>query len=234
MKKILLVMMFSFGIATMANANQQFDYYVNEVMYFKTQITNNFTGKLIKQKDDKLEIKIFEDLYVNRNLYAKKDDVIALPIEKIESVMLNNEYVYKDKKVIILNNYNYKEINSGCPKLGLVDNAIKNQIAINKQLGKSLKSSGAALMGLGVPILVTGTILLACGYSTDTYYLYGEKINTYKNTSAGIAGAILFPIGITMTTIGIPLYCTGVKIGNMNAEFSLNFNSNGAGISLVY
>lgn len=234
MKKILLVMMFSLAFATMANANQQFDFYANEVMDFKTEITNNFTGKLIKQKDGKLEIKIFEDLYVNRNLYAKKDDVIALPIDKIESIMLKNDYIYKDKKIIILNNYNYKDISTETPKLGLVDNAIKNQIAINEQLGKSLKNSGAMLIGLGIPILVTGTILLGYGYSTDAYYIYGEQINTYKNTSAGIAGAVLFPIGFTMTTIGIPLYCTGVKIGKKNAEFSLNFNGNGAGISLVY
>lgn len=112
----------------------------------------------------------------------------------------------------------------------------------NKVIGKALKTTGAVALGIGVPCLFTGTILMAVGLSGLKGELK-ENISTKKldkvqtinaemdiNSKLATAGYILFPIGASLTIVGIPLHIHGNKIITMN----LNYTGNGIGVGVEF
>ena len=92
----------------------------------------------------------------------------------------------------------------------------------NYMIGKALKSTGSVALALGVPCLVTGSILMAVGYEADLDMTTKNQVVT--------ASCILFPIGASLTIVGIPLYAHGKKIMTMN----FNYTGNGVGLAMEF
>ena len=95
----------------------------------------------------------------------------------------------------------------------------------NELFGQALKTTGGVALSIGVPALVSGTILVALAYSPSHQFNTNE---TYLR--CGIAGYILMPIGASLTIIGIPLYAHGKRI----AEMTFNYTGNGASIAMNF
>ena len=92
----------------------------------------------------------------------------------------------------------------------------------NYMIGKALKSTGSVALALGVPCLLTGSILMAVGYEADLDMITKNQVVT--------ASCILFPIGASLTIVGIPLYAHGKKIMTMN----FNYTGNGVGVAMEF
>jgi hypothetical protein len=92
----------------------------------------------------------------------------------------------------------------------------------NYMIGKALKSTGSVALALGVPCLVTGSILMAVGCGADLDMTTKNQVVT--------ASCILFPIGASLTIVGIPLYAHGKKIMTMN----FNYTGNGVGLAMQF
>ena len=92
----------------------------------------------------------------------------------------------------------------------------------NYMIGKALKSTGSVALALGVPCLLTGSILMAVGYEADLDMITKNQVVT--------ASCILFPIGASLTIVGIPLYAHGKKIMTMN----FNYTGNGVGLAMEF
>ena len=100
----------------------------------------------------------------------------------------------------------------------------------NYAIGKALKSTGTFAMGVGIPCLVTGTILLATGkiMQNDIKNIDIAKSNTASNLQG--AGYVLLPMGAALTIVGIPLHAHGKKIMTMN----FNYTGNGVGVGVEF
>ena len=92
----------------------------------------------------------------------------------------------------------------------------------NYMIGKALKSTGSVALALGVPCLLTGSILMAVGSEADLDMITKNQVVT--------ASCILFPIGASLTIVGIPLYAHGKKIMTMN----FNYTGNGVGVAMQF
>lgn len=92
----------------------------------------------------------------------------------------------------------------------------------NYMIGKALKSTGSVALALGVPCLLTGSILMAVGFEADLDMITKNQVVT--------ASCILFPIGASLTIVGIPLYAHGKKIMTMN----FNYTGNGVGVAMQF
>ena len=102
----------------------------------------------------------------------------------------------------------------------------------NEVIGKALKSTGGACIGVGIPSLIAGTILVAYG-STGLDVLpqtveEAEQQQTKRNCAT--AGCVLMPFGAALTVVGIPLYVHGKHI----AELNFNYTGNGAGVAVNF
>ena len=102
----------------------------------------------------------------------------------------------------------------------------------NKVIGNALKSTGGLCMGIGIPSLVVGTILVAIGNSNTNMNGKPAEIAaiTQSKANCATAGYVLMPFGAALTIVGIPLYVHGNRIAEMN----INYTGNGAGISVNF
>ena len=99
----------------------------------------------------------------------------------------------------------------------------------NIAIGNALAKSGAVSLGIGVPCLAAGIALITAGH-TMRVSKYGLINDVSTKSQLLEAGYILFPIGASLTIIGIPLHIHGKKIIDMN----FNYTGNGIGISMEF
>lgn len=184
---------------------------------YKGQSCQVYSTKFYKFKGvfigaDENTVSIVVDKYVmplnTRNIYKEKGDTIAIPLKYMEKLQFNDAEWFADtpdtiKLQTIQDSFNYYD------------------------LSKALKTSGGVCLGIGVPSLATGIILVAIGYSNS-----GISIVTQGNCAT--AGGILTAFGGALTVAGIPLYATGVKLGKRSGELSFNTYGTGAGVSLKF
>lgn len=99
----------------------------------------------------------------------------------------------------------------------------------NEVVAKAFKSTGGVCLGIGVPSLLVGTILVAYGntglIAMPKTVEEAEKNATKARCSA--AGYVFLPMGAALTIVGIPLRVHGKRIGELN----INYTGNGAGMS---
>lgn len=124
----------------------------------------------------------------------------------------------------------------------------------NEVIGKSLKTTGAISMSVGIPCIATGIGCLmyanlmkdpttnlttsqavANQYANRTYVTteeYVAKLTNYynKKNAASTAGYILAPTGAALTVVGVPLYLYGKKI----MQLDVNYTGNGAGVRVTF
>ena len=100
----------------------------------------------------------------------------------------------------------------------------------NQVIAKAFKSTGGVCLGIGVPSLLVGTILVAYG-NTGTEVTSKNATEAAKTldskSKCAAAGYVLLPMGAALTIVGIPLHAHGKKIGQLN----FNYTGNGAGMS---
>lgn len=94
----------------------------------------------------------------------------------------------------------------------------------NAVIAHALKTTGAAAIGLGIPSLFVGTILVAVGNAPSA------KINPITRVNCATAGYVLMPFGAALTVVGIPLHVHGKRL----AELKFNYTGNGAGIAMNF
>lgn len=94
----------------------------------------------------------------------------------------------------------------------------------NAVIAHALKTTGATAIGLGIPSLFVGTILVAVGNAPSA------KINPITRMNCATAGYVLMPFGAALTVVGIPLHVHGKRI----AELKFNYTGNGAGIAMNF
>lgn len=102
----------------------------------------------------------------------------------------------------------------------------------NLVIGNALKKTGGTCIGVGIPSLFVGTILVAYG-NTGLVAVPKTQADIDKNLSKGkcsTAGCVLLPMGAALTIVGIPLHVHGKRIAEMN----INYTGNGAGLSLNF
>lgn len=95
----------------------------------------------------------------------------------------------------------------------------------NEVIGKALKSTGGACIGVGIPSLIAGTILVAYGYAGNN-----NLSKVIVKSKCATAGCVLMPFGAALTIVGIPLHVHGKRI----AELNFNYTGNGAGVSVEF
>ena len=110
----------------------------------------------------------------------------------------------------------------------------------NAVIAHALKTTGEAAIGLGIPSLIVGTVLVAYGYADvssssaagiSTSPSTDEQIKRYARKSrCATAGCVLMPFGAALTVVGVPLHVHGKRI----AEMKFNYTGNGAGISMNF
>lgn len=102
----------------------------------------------------------------------------------------------------------------------------------NEVISKAFKSTGGVCVGVGIPSLFVGTILVAYG-NTGLVDAPKTQADIDKNASKGkcaSAGYVLMPMGAALTIVGIPLHVHGKRIGELN----VNYTGNGAGVSFNF
>ena len=102
----------------------------------------------------------------------------------------------------------------------------------NLVIGNALKKTGNVCMGIGIPSVLVGTILVAYG-NTGLVDVPKTQADIDKNLAKGrcsTAGCVLLPMGAALTIVGIPLNVHGKRIAEMN----INYTGNGAGVSVNF
>ena len=102
----------------------------------------------------------------------------------------------------------------------------------NLVIGNALKKTGNVCMGIGIPSVLVGTILVAYG-NTGLVDVPKTQADIDKNLAKGrcsTAGCVLLPMGAALTIVGIPLNVHGKRIAEMN----INYTGNGAGLSFNF
>ena len=210
MKKILLVLVAIFALSTSA---------------FAATVTASLTsgqaidGKLISYDDTTL---VLIPAYYNSGQVLKliPQRVKYLTISGIgRFISEDGKFVPTQKAQAKLEQYNEK----------------KRTLAAsdpNQVIAKAFKSTGGVCMGIGIPSLLVGTILVAYG-TTGTVDLPKTVEDAQKNATKGkcaTAGCVLLPMGAALTIVGIPLNVHGKRIAEMN----INYTGNGAGLSFNF
>lgn len=144
----------------------------------------------------------------------------TIPAGRIVSGKLphDGKLLVKDGKIIIQN----KEEIKAAKRQNMADNP-------NFAIGQALKVSGAAAIGIGVPCLVAG---LATCIAGNVMYVsrYGMASDLTTKSQLLETSYYLFPIGASLTLVGIPLYVEGKKIMDLN----INYNGNGLGLAMKF
>lgn len=107
----------------------------------------------------------------------------------------------------------------------------------NYVIGKALKSTGGACLGLGIPAAIAGAILVGVGSKEVTMNakmspkeLVDAADEVRMRGNCKTAGYVLLPFGASLTIVGIPLSIKGKKI----MELKVNYTGNGAGLALAW
>lgn len=148
-------------------------------------------------------------------------DILQLYMNGEEYVLTNGRFVSKKSTEL-------KEVETRTLQQKSIQNETKRRDP-NFVLGNAFKQSGAVSLGIGVPCLAAGVALITAGH-TMRVSKYGLINDVSTKSQLLEAGYILFPIGASLTIIGIPLHIHGKKIIDMN----FNYTGNGIGISMEF
>jgi len=178
---------------------------------------NNYYGELIAHTDTTLTVK---DTYTMKTA--------TIPAKFIESARNNDgsRYLVVDSKLVFCTKEEAKA------KLLLEEQ--KRMGDPNYAIGKAFKKTGGLAIGLGIPCLITGTILCAVGSKTPKTDIlkdpdgYAKEAKSHSNMT--IAGCVLAGTGGALTIVGIPLSVHGKKLMNL----ALQVSENGPGVAVKF
>ncbi len=179
-------------------------------------------GRMIKGtliSYDETEVAIEPNTFVKYKQKFSPNEVVYFDIEKVGRVKsINGKFVLDESTKIIPEE----------EPVAVTNTLTKNQVVLpsnpNIVIGNAMKTCGAVSMGVGIPTMVTGAILVAVGYT-------GNPMNrSYERAACATAGCVLLPFGTALTVVGIPLYVKGKYI----AELNFNYTGNGAGVAVEF
>lgn len=98
----------------------------------------------------------------------------------------------------------------------------------NYAVGQAMRNVGKGALLFGIPTLIAGSVLLGYGYGMLNNSSSSKNLKTYSDCAT--AGTILFPIGASLTIVGIPLSAKGREL----MELKVNYTGNGAGLALAW
>ena len=112
------------------------------------------------------------------------------------------------------------------------------------QKGQNMKVSGAVFMGVGVPALATGIIMLPMLYreGAPSSDIVGSNKAPNRWKDMNKAGWALLGFGVGFTSVGIPLYCVGLKTmkttlsayNETTPTLTFQLKDNGLGLALNF
>lgn len=210
MKKILLVLTAIFALLSSVHATNV------SVMFTNGQTID---GKLISYSDTSL---VMEPTFyqTKKQIEVKPERVRYFKISGVGDFFVQDgKFVPSDKTKAKLEK---KQINQ---ESLLASNP-------NEVIAKAFKSTGGICIGIGVPSLIVGGILVGVGNSgVDTNGKAADVAAKAKTKAAcAAAGYVLMPMGAALTIVGIPLHAHGKRIGELN----VNYTGNGAGVSFNF
>ena len=217
MKKILLVLVAIFALTISAFAvtvNVTFNH------------GNNMEGQLVDLNDTALVIRAYFSATGDKELTIHPDRVNYFYISGIGRYnVVDGKFVPDAKAQAKL----AKKQAENAAHAQIVSERAANP---NLVIGNALKKTGSVCLGVGIPSLLVGTILVAYG-TTGTVDLPKTVEDAEKNATKGkcaTAGCVLLPMGVALTIVGIPLNVHGKRIAEMN----INYTGNGAGLSFNF
>ncbi len=105
------------------------------------------------------------------------------------------------------------------------------------RVGKRNKIAGISLMSVGGGAFVASAVFLGIGYPL----LKSENLDVIGGILMMVPGWTLFSAGVVLESVGIPLYCVGVKqqkksvlMRGNKASFQVNYTGNGLGFALNF
>jgi hypothetical protein len=119
---------------------------------------------------------------------------------------------------------------SGSANSSLNSSSYEVYYDINYEIGEAFKVVGSSSIAIGVPCLASGTILMALGFSNVRVGNGNAAEQLVLKSRLATAGSILFPIGASLTIVGVPLYIKGNEI----IYLSLNYTGNGVGVGVEF
>lgn len=178
----------------------------------------NLLGYYLAKSDSTISIKVTTNTeYYKQNTGS---DVVTLPIKQVNILKLDNQYYLQERGQFIP--VSSKELKQRT----MVQDLNLNVNSPNYILGKALKSSGDVALAVGIPCLATGFACMIAGHTMRVHY----SDDLFTKADLLETGYYLFPIGASLTIIGIPLHMHGKKIMEMN----INYTGNGAGLALKF
>lgn len=177
-------------------------------------------GRMIKGtliSYDETEVAIEPNTFVKYKQKFSPNEVVYFDIEKVGRVKsINGKFVLDESTISTPEEEPVVATNT----------PTKNQVVLpsnpNVVIGNAMKTCGGISMGVGIPSMVTGAILVAVGFT-------GNSMSNGRSVCA-TAGCVLLPFGAALTVVGVPLYVKGKHI----AELNFNYTGNGAGVAVNF
>lgn len=181
------------------------------------QLTDGRTikGKLISYSEEIVSIE--PNTFVKYKQTFSPNDVIYFDIENVGRVKsINGKFVLDESTISTPEEEPVVATNT----------PTKNQVVLpsnpNVVIGNAMKTCGGISMGVGIPSMVTGAILVAVGFTGNS--------TSYGRSVCATAGCVLLPFGAALTVVGVPLYVKGKHI----AELNFNYIGNGASVAVNF
>ena len=192
----------------------------------KVQLTTGkiAEGVLISYTEDVLVIE--PNKVVKYEKRFTPNDVAYFDIEGVgRCISIDGKFIFDESTRII--HVEATPINETTDRAKVVEPSNPNEV-----IGKALKTCGSTALGIGIPALLAGTILVAYG-NTELIALPKTIEEANKNATkvkCAAVGYVLMPFGAALTVVGFPLYAKGKQI----AELNFNYTGNGAGIAVNF
>ena len=175
-------------------------------------------GTLISYNEEMVAVE--PNTFVKYKQTFSPSEVVYFDIEKVGRVKsINGKFVLDELTRIIPEEEPVIESNT----------STKKQVVLpsnpNVVVGNAMRTCGKVTLGVGIPALVVGSILVAVGNTGN----YGNTINI-ERAKCATAGYVLMPFGAALTVVGVPLCIEGKRI----AQINFNYTGNGAGVAVNF
>jgi hypothetical protein len=211
MKKILFIAALVMSAMTMM---------AQESVKVITRDGNVMAGTFVEGTDETCTIKCAKDIrqYV---ISQYGTDTIIFYLEDIHQVhMYGKIFVPHNGKLTAVDNKNNTKIDINSYDTSNTSAMPANP---NEVIGQAMKTTGRVALGIGIPCLVSGAFLMILGYGDN-------NLGIYQRSQISTAACVLFPIGASLTIVGIPLHVHGNRIMDLN----LNYTGNGVGVAMEF
>ena len=202
---------------------------VNMIAFAQPQVTarmangDSFVGIFLLGNDTTITVRVTENIEGVKEKYGT--DIVQLKTSDMTFLKINDRrYVRYDNRFVL--EKEAEKLEKQRREEEIKQNLKSNNVKLNYAIGHAFKVAGGTSMAVGIPCLTAGLVTLIAGNAMNPTSLDGlwAKSNLIESSY------YLFPIGASLTIVGIPLYVQGKKILDMNFVYS----NNGLGVSMNF